>query len=147
LYSDRFYVGFSIPKMLQNSLLPDANNLKLANKETRHIFVMGGFVTDLAENIKFKPSSTIRMVSGSPVSVELSASFLLHDKLWLGAMYRFGDSVGAMIKFDLTSQLSFGYSYDLTNSRLQPYSQGTHEIYISYDFAFRNNKILSPRYF
>ena len=147
LYSDRFYFGFSIPKMLQNSLIPEANNLQLENKESRHIFIMGGFVTDIAENIKFKPSSTIRIVSGSPVSAEFSAAFLFQEQLWLGAMYRLGDSFGGMVKFDISPQLSFGYSYDLTNSALRPYNQGTHEIYISYDFAFRNRKILSPRYF
>ena len=145
LYSDRFYLGFSIPKLLQNSLSDNSNTL--ASKEERHIFIMGGVVVDVAENIKFKPSTTIRLVSGSPVSTELSAAFLLHDKLWLGAMYRLGDSFGAMVKFDLTNQLSVGYSYDSTQSRLRRDSQGTHEIYISYDFAFRNRKILSPRYF
>lgn len=147
LYSDRFYLGFSIPKMLQNSLLPEDNSLQYANKEQRHIFLMGGFVTDLSENIKFKPSSTIRMVSGSPVSAEFSLALLFQERLWVGGMYRIGDSFGGMVKFDISSQLSLGYSYDLTNSKLQPYSQGTHEIYISYDFAFKNKKILSPRYF
>jgi type IX secretion system PorP/SprF family membrane protein len=145
LYSDRYYLGFSIPKLLQNSLSDNSNTL--ANKEERHIFVMAGVVFDVAENIKFKPSTTIRLVSGAPVSSELSAALLLHDKLWLGGMYRLGDSFGAMVKFDLTSQLSVGYSYDSTQSRLRRDSQGTHEIYISYDFAFRNRKILSPRYF
>jgi type IX secretion system PorP/SprF family membrane protein len=147
LYSDRFYLGFSIPKLLQNSLSDDQNTMSLANKEDRYIFVTGGFVIDVSEHIKFKPSAIIRMVSGSPVSAELSGAFLLSDKLWLGGMYRFGDSVGAMVKFDLTSQLSIGYSYDLTNSGLQQYNQGTHEIYVSYDLAFKNKKIMSPRYF
>jgi type IX secretion system PorP/SprF family membrane protein len=147
LYSDRFYLGFSVPKMLRNSLIPDDDNLTYVNKEERHIFIMGGVVFDVVENIKFKPSSTIRIVSGAPVSAEFSAAFLFHENLWLGGMYRLGDSVGAMVKFDLTRQLSVGYSYDLTNSRLQPYSQGTHEIYVSYDFEFRHRKTLSPRYF
>jgi len=147
LYSDRFYIGFSIPKMLQNSLIPEANNLKYASKEERHIFIMGGFVTDISDNIKFKPSSTVRLVSGAPASAEFSAALLFHDQLWVGAMYRLGDSFGGMVKFDISPQLSVGYSYDLTNSALQPYNQGTHEIYISYDFAYRNRKTLSPRYF
>lgn len=145
LYSDRFYVGFSIPKLLQNNLSDDKNTL--INKEERHIFLTGGVVLDISENIKFKPSTTIRMVSGSPVSVELSAAVLLHDRLWLGGMFRFGDSVGAMTKFDLTNQLSVGYSYDFTLSELRPFNQGTHEVFISYDFAHRNRKTLSPRYF
>ncbi len=147
LYSDRFYLGFSIPKMLQNSLSDDKNTLNYANREERHLFLTGGFVVDISENIKFKPSAIVRMVSGSPLSAELSAAVLLHDKLWIGGMYRLGDSVGAMVKFDITDQLSLGYSYDLTQSGLRNYNQGTHEIFVSYDLAFKNKKILSPRYF
>jgi len=147
LYSDRFYVGFSIPKILQNNLSDDKNTSQYANKEERHIFLTGGIVLDISENIKFKPSTTLRMVSGSPVSAELSAAVLLQDRLWIGAMYRFEDAIGALIKFDLTKQLSIGYSYDMSQSDLRPFNQGTHEIYVSYDVAFKNRKILSPRYF
>jgi type IX secretion system PorP/SprF family membrane protein len=147
LYSKRFYLGFSIPKMLQNSLSDNKNTLNYANREERHIFLTGGFVVDIAENIKFKPSAIARIVGGSPLSAEFSAAVLLHDKLWLGGMYRLGDSVGAMVKFDITDQLSLGYSYDLTQSGLRYYNQGTHEIFVSYDLSFNNKKILSPRYF
>lgn len=147
LYSDRFYVGFSIPKMLQNSLSDNKNTLTYVNREERHLFITGGFVVDLAENIKLKPSTTIRAVTGSPVSAEFTGSLLLHDRLWLGAMYRLGDSFGGLVKFDLTNQLSIGYSYDLTQSALRAYNQGTHEVFISYDVIFKNKKILSPRYF
>lgn len=147
LYSDKYYIGFSIPKMLQNSLSDDKNTLKSAGREELHVFLTGGVVVGVAENIKFKPSAIIRMVSGSPVSAEFSAAFLLHEKLWLGGMYRLGDSVGAMVKFDLANQISLGYSYDLTRSRLRYDNQGTHEIFVSYDLAYKNRKILSPRYF
>jgi len=147
LYSDNFFVGLSILKMLQNSLSDDENTLHYANKEQRHFFIMGGVVFDLAENIKFKPSTTFRIVNGAPASAELSAAVLLHDKLWLGGMYRYGDSFGGLVKFDLTNQLSIGYSYDLTLSSMRYYNQGTHEVFISYDVMFKNKKILSPRYF
>lgn len=147
LYSDRFYVGLSIPKMLQNSLTDDPNNLDVLNKEERHYFFTGGFVVDLAENIRLKPTTTVRVVNGSPTSWELSANFLFHDRLWVGGMYRFQDALGAMVKFNVTNQLSLGYSYDVTQSRLRSYNQGTHEVYVSYDFAFQNKKVLSPRFF
>lgn len=145
LYSNRFYLGLSIPKMLQNSL-SDANNNTLASKEQRHYFFTGGFVLNVADNIKFKPSTIVRVVQGSPVSAELSAAVILHDQLWLGGMYRNDGSLGAMVKFDF-NKLSIGYAYDVSQSVLRPYNQGTHEIYISYDIDFRNKKILSPRYF
>jgi len=147
LYSDRYYIGFSIPKMLQNSLSDDKNTLNYASREELHVFLTGGVVIDVSDNIKFKPSTIVRMVSGSPVSAEFSAAFLLNEKLWLGGMYRLGDSVGALVKFDITKQLSLGYSYDLTRSGLRYYNQGTHEIFVSYDLAYKNRKTLSPRYF
>lgn len=147
LYSDRFYVGISIPKILQNSLTDDKNAVQNDYKEQRHYFLAGGLVLNISENIVLKPSTTIRLVNGSPISAELSAAVLLQNKLWLGGMYRFGDSIGAMIKFDISKQLSIGYSYDVTQSELRPYSMGTHEIYVSYDITFKSLKILSPRYF
>lgn len=145
LYSDRFYLGLSIPKMLQNSLSDNSNTLQ--NKEERHYFFTGGIVLDVSENIRFKPSFTLRMVNGAPLSSEFSGAILLHDRLWLGGMYRLGDSVGAMVRFNVTNQFSLGYSYDMTQSRLRNDNQGTHEVYVSYDIAFRNKKILSPRFF
>ena len=145
LYSNRFYIGFSIPKLLQNSLSDNKNTI--VNKEERHYFFAGGVVIDVSENLKFKPSATLRVVKGSPVSTELSAAALLNEKLWLGAMYRLNDAVGAMIKFEISKQLSLGYSYDYTLSKLGAYSQGTHEVYISYDFIRKGRKVLSPRYF
>jgi len=147
LYSNRYYVGFSIPKLLQNSLADNKNTLQKVNKEDRHIFITGGFVLDLAENIKFMPSTTLRMVSGSPLSAEFTSSFIFMDKIMVGGMYRIGDSFGALVKWDISNQLSIGYSFDMTNSELRPYQKGTHEFYLSYDIAFKNKKILSPRYF
>jgi len=145
LYSNRFYLGLSIPKMLQNSL-SDTKNNNLANKEDRYYFFTGGLMVNLSENIKFKPSTIVRIVKGSPVSAELSAAVLLHDQLWIGGMFRNDGSLGGMVKFDFNN-LSIGYSYEISQSVLRPYNQGTHEIYISYDIDFRNKKILSPRYF
>lgn len=147
LYSDRFYAGFSIPRMLQNSLSENTNTLHYINKEDRHLFLTAGTVIDIAENIKFKPSTEIRLVNGSPISAELSAAVLLHEKIWLGAMYRHHDSLGALIRFNLTDLLSIGYSYDLSTSQLRLYNQGTHEVFISYDLILNTRKILSPRYF
>jgi len=145
LYSDRFYLGLSIPKMLQNSLSDNKNTL--LNKEERHYYFTGGLVFDVFENVKFKPSFTFRIVQGAPLSSELSGAFLFYDRLWLGGMYRYAEALGAMVKFDISGKFSLGYAYDLTLSRLGNYNQGTHEVYISYDIDFRNKKILSPRYF
>jgi hypothetical protein len=51
------------------------------------------------------------------------------------------------LSYQVTDQMRFGYSYDYTISELNTFSSGSHEIMISYDFRFKKDAILSPRYF
>jgi len=147
LYADNYYVGFSIPKILQNKLTTYNTTTSANNREVRNIFIAGGMVFNLSESFRLKPSSTIRITNGASISTELTAAFQFKNRLWFGGMYRIGDAIGALLKLDVTNQLSIGYSYDLTQSQLRPYTLGTHEIFISYDMALRSKNILSPRYF
>ena len=146
-YSDHFFAGASIPKLLRNSLIDSENDLESLNREERHYFLMGGGLIELDENLKFRPTFTSRFVAGSPASIELTGTFILYDLFWIGAMYRFGDSFGLHARYQLSKQFQLGYSYDMTRSRLANYNAGSHEIYLSFDFAFKRKKIMTPRFF
>jgi hypothetical protein len=52
-----------------------------------------------------------------------------------------------LIQFQITDQLRFGYSLDLSTYEIQQYNNGTHEFMLSYDFGYNRTKIKSPRYF
>lgn len=143
-----FYAGLSIPRLLQNKV--DAVTQKGENKVEMsywHYYFMGGYVHTLAENIKLKPTFMVKAVSGAPVEADFGAHVLFSEVLWLGGSYRTGDSWAALLQFQLTKQLRFGYSYDYTTTQLQQYNSGTHEISIGYDFSFDKNKVVTPRYF
>jgi len=147
-YTDKLYLGLSVPKLLRNSLEKKGNNLDHLNREEWHVFLMGGYIFKLSEVIDFKPSFISRYVMGSPLSIELTATFMLYDKIWLGAMYRVGDSFGGLINWQINPKLNVGYSYDLSNSEIKAYNKGSHEITLSYAFLRDNGKrILSPRFF
>ena len=70
-------------------------------------------------------------------------------KLLIGAMFRSGDAVGALVGLDITDQFYLGYSYDWSYGlETSKYNQGSHEIVLRYDFRSPNKKqIHSPRYF
>ncbi|OFX25765.1 MAG: hypothetical protein A2033_15050 [Bacteroidetes bacterium GWA2_31_9] len=144
-HSERWYVGLSTPKLLENKIEASVDYSKLSEK--RHYFLIGGFVVDISESVKFKPSVLTKVTEGAPVSIDLTANFLFKDKLWLGAGHRLGDSFSALMQLQLNDQLRVGYAYDYTISKLTKYNYGSHEIMLSYDFIFRKDKILSPRYF
>lgn len=144
-HSERWYVGLSTPKLLENKIEASVVYSKLSEK--RHYFLIGGFVVDISESVKFKPSVLTKVTEGAPVSLDFTANFLFKDKLWLGAGHRLGDSFSALMQLQLNEQLRVGYAYDYTISKLTKYNYGSHEIMLSYDFIYRKDKILSPRYF
>jgi len=140
----KYYVGLSAPKLLENDL---SDNSAVAAKENNHYFAIAGLIVDVNETIKFKPTILTKYVAGSPLSLDLTASFLFNDKLWLGAMYRLEDAVGGIVQYNITQQFRIGYAYDHTLSDLQTYAGGTHEIMLNYDFIFGKDKVKTPRFF
>ncbi len=144
---NKYFLGLSIPKLLRNSFADDEDNNDAVAREEIHYYFTGGFVKTVDAVIKVKPSFMIRHVSGAPISIELSTTAIFYDRLWTGLSYRLGDAISGHVRMQLNDQMQLGYSYDLTNSRLRNYNNGTHEVFISYSFSFRQKRVLSPRYF
>ncbi|MGQ8337059.1 PorP/SprF family type IX secretion system membrane protein [Sunxiuqinia sp. A32] len=146
-YTDRFFAGLSVPKILQNVINEHDFSSEFLNKERIHYFLMTGYVFDINRIIKFKPYFLAKYVQNAPVSIDLTAQLLFYERLWLGAMWRVGDAVGLMMQLQLTSQLRVGYSYDVSANALSTFNNGTHEILIGWDFNFGRGRVRSPRYF
>ena len=98
------------------------------------------------KSLKFKPAVLAKAVSGAPLSVDLSANFLIQEKLTLGLGYRWDDSVSGLLGFQFTPGVFAGYAYDYTTSDLNSYNSGTHELMVRFDI-FNNRRIKSPRFF
>ena len=146
-YTNKFYFGLSVPKLLENTINKESVAVQNLSKEQIHIFLMSGYVFDASRIVKFKPSFMTQYVKNAPISLTLNGTFVFYDKLWLGAMYRLGDSFGGLFQYQITDQLKIGYSYDLNTSNLGAFNNGTHEIMVSYDFSIRRKKVRTPRYF
>lgn len=145
--SDRYYVGISVPKLLENAIdVVDQVGL-VTDPEVRHYFLTGGYVMDLDRAVKFKPSFLLRMVNGAPLSLDVNANFLFRERIWLGAMYRVGNAFGVLGQYQVNDQFRVGYAFDLTTTKLGAYNAGTHEIMLNYDLRFFTGRTVSPRFF
>ncbi|MBZ0206673.1 MAG: type IX secretion system membrane protein PorP/SprF [Flavobacteriales bacterium] len=147
-YGDRFYLGLSSPKVLRTDFF-EVDSLRFVSQpgQRAHYFLTGGYVFNLSTYTKFKPTFMVKAVEGAPMSFDIGANFLLYEKLWLGAMYRYTDAVGALVQYNLTDGLSVGYAYDYPLSPLRNYSGGSHEFMLGLDFGTAPKGIRSPRYF
>jgi len=147
-YSQKGYVGLSAPKLFEQEIKVYEEGEVTENKERRHYFLIAGYVFDLSPDLKLKPSVLAKAVSGSPLSLDLSANLFIREKLGIGLANRLDDSFSVLLQYYITPQFRVGYSYDLTTTDLRDYNSGSHELMIGYDFNFIDNtRIYSPRFF
>ena len=150
-FSDKYYVGFSAPNLLTTRQFEQKNGVEVMGIDAIHYFFTGGYVFDLNPNLKFKPAFMAKAVSGAPISVDLTANFLIHNLVEVGAAYRIDDAVSGLVNFYVTPNLRVGYSYDYTTTNFSNYNSGSHEIFLLFDLDRSNLKSKgyekSPRFF
>jgi len=145
LHSEKAYIGVSVPNFFTEQHY-DAIQQSLA-AERIHIFLIGGLVFDLSKNAKFKPAFLFKHVTGAPIIFDLSANFMFHEKLRLGASYRWDDSFGGLVGFNISPKLLIGYAYDYTTTDLRLVNNGSHELMLLFQLISKTNKLKSPRFF
>ena len=143
--SSKFYAGFSIPNFLETRHLESGNRSASTASEKMHYFLTTGYVFDISDDVKLKPSAMVKAVIGAPVSVDLSVNTLINDTFELGLSYRFDDSISAILGINISDDMRIGYAYDYTTSNLGQFNSGSHEIMLLFDF--NRKKLKSPRFF
>ena len=146
-YTDKFYAGVSIPNLLETFQFEKNGGQVTKATERKHFFLTSGYVFDINEDVKLKPSTMIKAATGAPLSIDFSGNVLLYDKLEFGLSYRLTESVSALVNVRTSRSLRIGYSYDHTLTNLGTFNSGTHEIFLLFNFDFEKDRIVSPRFF
>lgn len=129
---DNTYFGFSVPKLIENTISRDDYETDYVNKEEIHAYFVGGRDFMLNEEFQLKTNAMLKVIKDTPLSFQVTAMLGFKKKFWVGGMARFGDSFGIVAQFQATEKMLIGYSYDLTTSKLNAFSNGTHEIMFSH---------------
>jgi len=145
LHSDKTYFGISVPNFIQTNRY-DSDNVAIFKERVNYYFI-AGHVFDLSSNIKFKPAVLTKVVTGSPLQVDVSANFMFFEKFVVGGAYRLDAAVSALAGFQVTDGLYIGYGYDMETTRLRTYNSGSHEIFLRFELFNNYKKMTSPRFF
>ncbi|MBO6608068.1 type IX secretion system membrane protein PorP/SprF [Psychroserpens sp.] len=144
-YTDNYYLAASVPNIL-NSVHLDANGNKLGSEES-HYFITGGYVFQLSENTKLKPSFLVKSSFDAPTSFDVNLNALFFEKLEIGGSYRLDDSFSGLINFAVTPTVRIGYAYDAVTSDIKEYAPASHEFMLLFDLNFPRKVSRSPRFF
>ena len=145
-YAERFYAGLSVPNILETRHFEKDGGVISKASEKMHYFFTTGYVFDMSNDVKLKPSMLVKGAAGAPLSIDLSANVLIYNKLELGLSYRLDDSVSAIISLFVQSNFRIGYAYDYTTSNFGNFNSGTHEIMLHYNVD-NSRQGKSPRFF
>ena len=160
-----YYVGLSIPNLNKNLISVGYNpNSTTAAQEKQHVYLMGGGLFKVKEDVEIKPSVLFKYVSNAPFSLDLNLSAVFKRRFTAGVSYRYGesggagDSIDALAFFQISDKLGIGAAYDFTISGLRTHTTGTIEAMMRYDFSpslksqilkkgVDPNRLSNPRFF
>lgn len=148
-YTDKFYAALSVPGFMESFQYKTntTGHIQTDVSDSMHFFGTLGYVFTINDNLKFKPSTMIKVSKGAPISLDLNGSFFIKEKFEIGLSWREGDSIDGIIGIQATPNIRIGYAYDHTLTNLGNYNSGSHELMLLFDFDFIKKKSKSPRYF
>ncbi|MBK9017479.1 MAG: type IX secretion system membrane protein PorP/SprF [Saprospiraceae bacterium] len=176
-YSEKFYIGASSPHLVEYDLSKSNNGgQEIYARKVRHFFFTTGAAIPLkGDALVFKPSFLWKNVGadkrlsklepfkdiGAPNEFDIDLSLLFQQTLWVGASFRSAfsvkpfenparssvESADVWVSYLLKSGLRIGAAYDYPLTDLNKVTSGAFELMIGYEFDFRENKVITPRYF
>ena len=145
----KFYAGVSVPNLVKSYLRKDQYlySTEVVAQKYMHLFLMAGYVFDLNQSLKLKPSFLVKAVKGAPVQADINLNCWIKEIVGIGASYRTGDAIAGLLELQLTNQFRLGYAYDHSISDFVKYNQGSHEIMLRFEFGWDKSQVVSPRFF
>ncbi|HRH39026.1 MAG TPA: PorP/SprF family type IX secretion system membrane protein, partial [Flavobacteriales bacterium] len=133
-YTDIYFVGFAAHHLTQPNESLIVGQSKLPMKITAHAGAAiplglhgkyGEARTKISPNVLYQQQAAFRQLN--------LGVYIDHGPITAGVWYRTRDSFIALLGFH-TDKFKFGYSYDLTTSKLTTQTAGSHEVSIQMTF-------------
>lgn len=137
---------YSAPKYYAGISYVHLNNptVKLGDKSMFNVrgimYVTGGYDVAIANPKLLLRSSTLLKSDFTTWQAELSTRLEYDKRFWGGMSYRYQDAVIVLAGLSISSGISLGYAYELPTGKMLTVSSGSHELFLSYSFAFDMSK-------
>lgn len=139
-YTERWYAGIALPRILSNSI--DFSDYgQVLSREVQHVNAMGGLKIKATDDLAVTPQVLLRYAIGAPFDAEMNVSALLYNKFYGGMTYRvggdtnlIGESIDLALGFQAIDKLFFCFSYDIGLTRLRKHNNGSIEATVRWWF-------------
>lgn len=122
----------------------NAPAVKLGEKSIFNVhgvmYLTGGYDAAFANPKLLLRTSTLFKTDFTTWQAELSSRLEYDKRFWGGLSYRYQDAVIVLAGLNLTNGFTLGYAYELPTGKMLTVSSGSHELLLSYSFAFDMSK-------
>lgn len=171
-YSERFFVGFGCPRLVEYDLRKAKSDTEaLYAKTYRHFYTSAGIAFPVGgnENIVFRPSLLLKTTDwfsrfrkdsnfrniGAPAEIDVDAAFFFFQRFWVGTALRTafalnkssGDSADLWAAYSFDNGVRIGVAYDFPISAIRVATGGSFELMAGYEFDIKVKQVVPPRYF
>lgn len=129
LTGDKFFIGLSVPRMLNVKARAEEFNYTVY---TQHFYAMGSYLFFLNDRVRFKPSVLAKVVKGAPLSADVNAAFIIHEKYTAGVLTRNFSTYGVLLQAMIRNSFRLGYTMEVPTGRSVGTSFLTHEITLGF---------------
>ncbi|HRI58265.1 MAG TPA: type IX secretion system membrane protein PorP/SprF [Saprospiraceae bacterium] len=153
-FAERYYVGFSVPRIYKNTIGISNANANLIAKESPHFYATTGGIFPLSEDINLMPALLIKYVEHAPLDADVNVNIDIRQKVTAGLSYRVGgdgagESIDLLVMWQASPQIGIGAAYDFPLTDLKDYNSGSIELMVQADLKKPSKKknVFSPRFF
>ena len=110
-----------------------------------NVSLVGGYLKKIRENSMLQFSALLKFSEPAELQVDGNILYLINNKYWLGAGYRWEYGPHAMAAINFTEHFRLGLSFDIATNQMRASNDGSAEIFLGYNLKNRSGK--SIRYF
>jgi type IX secretion system PorP/SprF family membrane protein len=132
LYGENFFAGLSVPQLFNRNVDLKSDDV-LQEKQVRHYYLHGGYKFDINADITVEPSLLVKIMASGLYQIDINALAEYKKMVSIGLSYRTSDAFVIQAAYRY-KEFQIGYSYDISISKYNTVSSGSHEIILIYRF-------------
>ncbi len=141
LYTSQYFAGFSFNHLMFNNmaLVQEFDNYDPKISRIKpHYYIQGGYKYNINRNFDLEPSVLLKGVMNYDFMTDINVRTIYQKMIWAGLGYRMSkvqpESIIILLGYNYNDMINFGYSYDYTLSKLNYFSNGSHEVMVGFKF-------------
>ncbi len=137
-YTNRMFVGLSVPLLLGYEDGSDSNRLKPYHRfKSYSYYLTSGYTLSLSSRWEIQPSFLLNYAIGPGYNLDLSFNASYMNSLRGGITYRTNRSLVLLLDYKFNYRFRGGFAYDYGFGEINNYNHSAFELFLQFEFRYK----------